>query len=69
MNDAITLIKTYDDNIEKELKRTKTLLSNSISYIFDISLEQYTNDDLYKILLDIGMSPDEILNFIEEEGY
>ena len=68
MNDAITLIKTYDDNIEKELKRTKTLLSNSISYIFDISLEQYTNDDLYKILLDIGMSPDEILNFIEEEG-
>ena len=68
MNDAIILIKTYDDNIEKELKRTKTLLSNSISYIFDISLEQYTNDDLYKILLDIGMSPDEILNFIEEEG-
>ena len=69
MNDAIILIKTYDDNIEKELNRTKILLSNSISYIFDISLEQYTNDDLYKILLDIGMSPDEILNFIEEEGY
>ena len=69
MNDTITFIRIYDENIKKELNRTKILLSNSISYIFDISLEQYTNDDLYKILLDIGMSPDEILNFIEEEGY
>lgn len=68
MKNAITISKSYNE-LEKELKRSKILLSNSISYILNVSLYQYSEDDIYNLLIDIGMSPDEILNFIDKEGY
>lgn len=55
MKNAITISKSYNE-LERELKRSKVLLSNSISYILNISLYQHSEDDIYNLLIDIGMS-------------